>query len=191
MALAHDLEELLDTDTVALAAIDRLLATPTLPLESAKGSLKDPGAYLLFALPGAHPLYDPLTGRHPVYIGAASSLSDRLRAHARSLDSVADLSAADFTVATIATAHPAAAEFLERALIEVFRPVWNQPACRGFGARPQGRVRAAHHLSPWDTLHPGRCRGRVPHHAPGDVAAFARAWIGDAGASLGMWPPPA
>lgn len=183
------LEQLLDAETIALAAVDRLIASVPTGLAEFDRVRGVCGVYLLFAAANAHVLYEPLAGRHPVYVGAAADLTARLRVHSQSLDAVEDLEARHFRAVVIETTQLAGGAYLERILIEIFRPVWNQPPARGFGARPQGHVRDGHGRSPWDTLHPGRrlAQARASHDNQA-VAAFVRSWVTCSGASLGMWP---
>jgi hypothetical protein len=60
-------------------------------------------------------------------------------------------------VVALPTRTLAGALYLERLVMDVFRPVWNQPFLSGFGSKPQGTTRTRHQRIPrWSVLHPGR-----------------------------------
>ena len=90
-------------------------------------------------------------------------LFDRLREHARSIDTVEkyadEVSKPDLALSDFLCRHLVADDIWvpmgEALLIGHYRPVWNV-VVDGFGNHPPGGGRARQAKSPWDTLHPGR-----------------------------------
>lgn len=149
-------------------AIEAVLATAPVPL----AELIDPapGTYVLLYR-GALDLYSRLrrpchqddlrsmseAGGAPIYVGSASSLRERRRRHERNVRACIDVDSNDLLVVALPTRTLAGALYVERLLMDAFRPVWNQPFLSGFGSKPQGTTRTRHQRIPrWSVLHPGR-----------------------------------
>jgi hypothetical protein len=167
-----------------------LLARPLVQLEDflPRGAAKFPGAglYALYYT-GSLACYADIApprrqpGEVPIYVGRArppgarqgalglesttseTVLFDRLREHARSIDTVekhavgsgeADLALADFLCRHL-VADDIWVPLGEALLIGHYRPVWNV-LVDGFGNHPPGGGRTRQARSLWDTLHPGR-----------------------------------
>lgn len=128
-----------------------------------------PGIYSLFYA-GAHDAYGPISGRSiPIYVGkavppgartgaavdvAAPALQRRISEHARSLNEVHSLEAADFKCRYMPVV-PVWITLAERFLIDHYKPIWNLQL-DGFGNHDPGAGRRQGEASWWDTLHPGR-----------------------------------
>lgn len=129
------------------------------------------GVYALYYR-GPFPAYADIKGKEtPIYVGKADppapdakapveqglKLWERLiRDHARSIraaSSTLDVSDFDCRVLVVQSGWQRAAE---EYLIGVFKPVWNQDICYGFGKHGDRAETRSNTRSPWDTLHPGR-----------------------------------
>lgn len=115
------------------------------------------GVYALFYT-GPFDLYagvrsaDALT---PIYAGATTDLTTRLRIHTLSIHHAANLEVAHFLCRYLPLPdgwH----HTIEQELILKFQPPWNQPHLRGFGNN--GSHRVGKKASAWDIVHPGRPR---------------------------------
>lgn len=168
---AHVLD-LWDEAEVARQLADAALSTQTQALRSAEAP-RGPGCYVLF-YSGGHPLYRRAgASAVAMYIGAATSVADRLGRHRVSLAPVADLTIDDFLVVALPTRSIGQATYVEYLLAAELRPVWNDFRLRGFGSRAQGSIRSRGQTrSPWDTLHPGRPWATGPYGH--DVAELRR-----------------
>ena len=110
----------------------------------------------------------------PIYVGKAvppgwrqnrivngkpqtTTLSQRLRQHAKSIDETKNLSIVDFTCRFMIFEGEAQnmVAAVEAAIIAEKTPVWNS-VIDGFGNHDPGEKRKTGRLSAWDTLHPGR-----------------------------------
>ena len=143
------------------------------------GSFPGAGIYALYYL-GAFEPYIPLARqntpklcRAPIYVGKAvrkgsrvgidfsptteAALFNRLKLHAKSIAD-AGLEPKDFRCKYLVV-EDAFVSLAESVLIGVFRPLWNQ-VVSGFGNNPTGGPRSTQAQSKWDTLHPGRRRGK-------------------------------
>ncbi|QGY80802.1 Eco29kI family restriction endonuclease [Sphingorhabdus lacus] len=131
------------------------------------------GIYALYYR-GAHPAYADLIAydagraKYPVYIGKAAGesakqgfnpkssskqkLFDRIDQHAKSIDSVQNLSIEDFSCRYLVL-NDAYIALAESVMIRVFRPPWNGMS---FGSKVVGVHRMGGKPPLWDSLHPGR-----------------------------------
>lgn len=134
-------------------------------------------------------------GEIPIYVGRARPpgarqgalglesntpepmLFDRLREHARSIQSVeryaTETKQPDLAVADFLCRHLVADDIWvpmgEALLIGHYRPVWNV-VVDGFGNHPPGGGRGRQARSPWDTFHPGRPWASSLPHSPLELA---------------------
>ena len=147
-----------------------------IPLGS-EDDVHGPGVYALF-YNGSLETYTPIANsQHPIYVGKAvppgsrtgsaamnmtsPALRNRLRLHARSIESARNLNLDDFECRYLAVV-PVWITLAERFLIDYYKPVWNQ-RLDGFGNNDQGAARQTE-VSWWDTLHPGRrWADKLPH----------------------------
>jgi hypothetical protein len=161
------------------------------------------GAYAIYYA-GDLPLYERISQANqggawsqPIYVGKAIpkggrkglltedasdsiSLRSRLRAHARSIDSAANLDVSHFYARWLVV-ESVWVPLGESLLISRFGPVWNT-IVDGFGSNPAGSGRFAGMRSRWDTLHPGRpaaaklaVRSETPAAIAQDVEEYLRA----------------
>lgn len=146
----------------------------TIPPDSFRGA----GIYAIYYF-GDNPLYSFVSdfnndkaqdGEWPIYIGKAggsgsrkgminvgdtgTSLFNRIRKHAYSIELGAGLDLADFKCRYL-TIDSIWIPLGEQLLIQKFKPVWNN-TIDGFGNNDPGLGRKAQRTSPWDLLHPGR-----------------------------------
>jgi hypothetical protein len=128
------------------------------------------GIYALYYR-GDFPTYQPLVAaREPVPIYGGKSVpkgtrapgvrtaerarvGERLRLHARSIESAANLRRDDFRCRYLVLAKEVYVFLAESLLIRRHRPIWNGT---GFGNKAVGGGRTGQKLSAWDTVHPGR-----------------------------------
>ncbi|MBI5863101.1 MAG: Eco29kI family restriction endonuclease [Planctomycetes bacterium] len=155
------------------------------------------GVYALYYR-GQHAAYTPIGGKNtPIYAGKADPptplaatpedqgprLSIRLREHAKSIRAATNLSIDDFDCRFLVVKsglQKAAEDFL----LNYFRPIWNQPICKGFGKHGDDPGTRSNTRSEWDTLHPGRAwasragntpNPKTPDQIMAEIAAhFAR-----------------
>lgn len=147
------------------------------------------GVYALYYT-GANPLYkkyaelNRLSYGHPIYVGKAvpkgwrkARVSDtagarsrvlvsRLKEHAKNIESVSGLLAADFSCRFVIFEEDGSDMIgtIEAALIKLNLPLWNT-AVDGFGNHTPGKGRFEQSKSDWDVIHTGRawaekCKGR-------------------------------
>ena len=127
------------------------------------------GVYALY-YNGDHEAYGPIRQNDtPIYAGKAdpptplaatpvaqgAKLAGRLMEHAKSIRAAQNLRIEDFDCRFLVVKsglQKAAEDFL----LNYFRPVWNQPICKGFGKHGDDPGRRSNTVSEWDTLHPGR-----------------------------------
>jgi hypothetical protein len=152
---------------IALVGQDRI------PLSAFKDSrLYGSGVYAIYYT-GDFELYRPISeSEHPIYVGKADpatpnakapefqgqKLSGRLREHLKNIKAASSsLVVDDFEcrLLVVASGWQGAAE---TALIEMFRPIWNQETgvAYGFGKHGDAATTRSNKRSPWDVLHPGR-----------------------------------
>ena len=93
------------------------------------------------------------------YVGLAWCLRERLRRYRRSLRGLQDFGERDVFVAMVPCASRASAAFAERALIDVYNPVFNG---LGYGSRAVGAKRKGQRSSAFDALFKGRDRAQEP-----------------------------
>jgi hypothetical protein len=169
-------EQLVDELAVQLAALDLLLHRNREPLWGADPP-KLAGVYLLFGLhvpPYRHPLVQ--VGCFPLYAGSAVQLQERLRRHRRNALGVPSLdSGRRLHVVWLELNGPGSALLVERLLIDLLKPLWNEPFLRGFGSRWQGRTRENQAPPPWAVLHPGRRVGTGPSPVSSGLLALQAA----------------
>jgi hypothetical protein len=152
---------------IALIGQDRV---PLASVESPKfyGS----GIYAIY-YSGKLKIYKPISGtEHPIYVGQAQpahghartpdeqgeALSNRLNEHRKNIVRAADsLRIDDFTCRYLVVAS-GWQDAAEKALIHLFRPLWNKETkvVYGFGKHGDSVKTRANKRSPWDTLHEGR-----------------------------------
>lgn len=136
------------------------------------------GIYAIYYF-GNNPLYSfisafnneqTIDGEWPIYIGKAggsgsrkgmidlgdsgTSLFNRIRKHATSIELGEGLELADFKCRYL-TIDSIWIPLGEQLLIQKFRPIWNN-TIDGFGNNDPGLGRKDQRTSPWDLLHPGR-----------------------------------
>ena len=170
--------------------IVRFEGQPKMPLTSSV-EVEGPGVYALLYT-GAFDVYGPISGKdQPIYVGkaippgsrkgtdaldsSAPALRARLRTHARSIESVHNLTLSDFSCRCLPVV-PVWITLAERFLVEHYGPIWNK-SLDGFGNNDQGKRRNTK-ASWWDTLHPGRTwankldRSHVPNDAKDRVRQY-------------------
>ncbi len=135
------------------------------------------GVYAIYYT-GSFPAYEPVAARNrneefhqPIYVGKAipkggrkggittdtskgSTLRERLRQHATSIEQATNLELGDFYYRCLVV-DDIWIPLGENMLIETFRPIWNV-VLDGFGNKDPGTRRATQHRSLWDVLNPGR-----------------------------------
>lgn len=173
------------------AIIDEAIAflnqTPPHPLPLPE-SFIGTGVYSLYYL-GGYDLYNKIATANisectqPIYVGKAvpkgwrtaratseegSTLTQRLREHARSITHCAGLDIKDFKCRFIILKDEESSmiTIVEAALIKKYRPLWNT-VVDGFGNHDPSSGRYDQANSEWDVLHPGRpwaekLRGKSP-----------------------------
>ena len=127
------------------------------------------GVYALY-YNGKHPAYRQIVRKNtPIYVGKADpptplatrpvdqgpKLAIRLGEHAKSIRVAENLRIEDFDCRFLVVKsglQKAAEDFL----LNYFKPVWNQPLCKGFGKHGDDPKTRSNARSEWDTLHPGR-----------------------------------
>lgn len=147
---------------------ETLLAQERHPL----GDLADfygSGVYALYYR-GTFKAYKPIKGTEtPIYVGKADPadthaaspeeqgprLAGRLSEHAKSIRAAQNLRIEDFDCRYLVV-KSGLQKSAEDYLLAHFRPVWNQPLCKGFGKHGDAATTRANTRSEWDTLHPGR-----------------------------------
>jgi hypothetical protein len=118
-------------------------------------------------------IYKPISGKeHPIYVGKAdpeaahartpeaqgTTLSGRLNEHRKNIvRAAASLHIEDFSCRYLVVAS-GWQEAAERALIGLFKPLWNKETrvIYGFGKHGDSHATRRNKRSPWDTLHSGR-----------------------------------
>jgi len=168
----------------AIAFLNRTSPQPLPPPESFIGT----GVYSLYYL-GDYDLYKRIAGANssecnqPIYVGKAvpkgwrtaragnegdSTLTQRLREHARNIKQCAGLSIRDFKCRfmILKGKESSMITIVEAALIKKYKPLWNT-VIDGFGNHDPGSGRYEQAMSEWDVLHPGRpwaenLRGKSP-----------------------------
>lgn len=168
-------------------AIDFLNQTPAYQL-SLPETFIGTGVYCLYYL-GSFDLYKKIACLNitqctqPIYVGKAvpkgwrtarteseedSTLTQRLREHARSIKQGAGLDIKDFKCRfmILKGEESSMITIVEAALIRKYRPLWNT-VVDGFGNHDPGSGRYDQAKSEWDVLHPGRnwaekLRGKSP-----------------------------
>ena len=168
-------------------SVERALLARPLSSLPPSGTFSGAGLYAIY-YDGPLPMYSRIApptrdrGEVPIYVGRARppgarqglpegldattsepKLRDRLREHAKSLQSVSryaaktattNLDAADFSCRYL-VAEDIWVPLGETLLIGHYRPVWNVPV-DGFGNHAPGKGRKDQARSRWDELHPGR-----------------------------------
>lgn len=98
---------------------------------------------------------DPPTPLAATAVAQGARLAGRLAEHAKSIRPVSNLNIEEFDCRFLVVKsglQKAAEDFL----LDYFRPVWNQPLCKGFGKHGDDPGTRSNTRSEWDTLHPGR-----------------------------------
>ena len=120
---------------------------------------------------GKFPSYSGMRDVEPIYVGKAdppgkrqgrasasakgvTTLYNRIRKHAASIQSTENLELPDFFCRWLIL-DPVWIGLTEQVLISEYQPIWNI-VVDGFGVNAPGRGRANQRRSQWDTLHPGR-----------------------------------
>lgn len=85
---------------------------------------------------------------------SSTKLQERLRQHAASIESAANLLLRDFSFRYLVV-DDVWIPLGETYMIDAFEPVWNK-VVEGFGIHTPGKRRKGQYTSAWDTLHPGR-----------------------------------
>ncbi len=162
----------LDRRNLALAVARALLEQPLRRLPLADRFV-GAGLYALY-YSGKFEPYAPISdaaGTVPIYVGramppgsrtgttdpgarAGPALLNRIKNHEASIDAAVNLALSDFSVRYLVV-DDAFIALGEAALIERFRPLWNQHVS-GFGGKTPGARRFGGDRSEWDELHPGR-----------------------------------
>jgi hypothetical protein len=167
-----------------------------------QASFPGAGIYVIY-YSGKFPLYEKIASLNragkfavPIYAGKAVSegarkgalgkepgtaLFRRLREHAKSIEQVKNLDAADFRCRYLVV-DDIWIPLGEQLLIEAFSPLWNV-ALDGFGIHHPGGPRSRQQRSTWDTLHPGRPwadhlppNKRSPAQIEASVQEFLTGW---------------
>jgi hypothetical protein len=130
------------------------------------------GVYALY-YHGDFPEYAPLVqSENPIYVGKSDpadgaartprqqgkKLFDRLRRHQKSIrEAAANLRSEDFACRYLVV-QSGAQVAAEKALINLFQPIWNDEIgiCWGIGKHGDSAGTRANKRAPWDTLHAGR-----------------------------------
>lgn len=160
----------LDYDNLAKSVVDSLLevAPVELPPERFNGS----GVYALYYT-GDLDYYRSISSSEfsiPIYVGkadarstrrgeqvahaAGTTLYNRLRNHAKSIEAAKNLDLVEFGCRYLVVA-PVWVSLAEQFLLNRFQPVWNTVA-DGFGNHAPGRGRDNMRRPRWDVVHPGR-----------------------------------
>lgn len=94
--------------------------------------------------------------KEPVYVGkaGASGLSNRLKQHLKSIESV-DMNPDNFRCRALEMDSEADTVAAEMILIDMHKPLWNT-ILKGFGNKNVGSARTNQTTSRWDTIHIGR-----------------------------------
>jgi hypothetical protein len=110
----------------------------------------------------------------PVYVGRTPVLRRRLKAHVKTLSATRDLCPSEFEVLALYTDRLGTALSIEDRLIDLFRPLWNQPFASGVGSMPQGDSRKLQKRSAFAVLHGrrGACLG-APLRSRKEVIALS------------------
>lgn len=171
------------------------------PLSSLEGmKFYGSGVYALYYR-GAFKLYEKIANtEHPIYVGKADpsvphartpkeqglKLWGRLREHAKSVSSTANLDLTDFDCRYL-VAQSGYQGQAEGALIRLFRPLWNSEIriLYGIGKHGDASTTRANKRSPWDTLHPGRSWAKGTTEDAKTTAQIKS----EVGAHLGKHPP--
>ncbi len=183
----------LDYDNLTMNLVRELMARDPKPLPLGE-SFVGPGVYALF-YDGDYPPYEKIRSPSadlPIYVGKAvppgarkggtdsgassSKLYNRIREHARSIESAENLRVEDFRCRYLVVV-PLWITMAERFLIEHYQPCWNV-CIEGFGQHDPGKGRHQGERSWWDTLHSGRSwadklrKGKSPQEALEILQAF-------------------
>lgn len=156
-----------DPQNLVENTVAELMRRPAFQLH--RFDLDMPGVYALFYT-GPYPDYAPIRSPEatmPIYVGQTKRLGNRLQSHCKTLDEVFNLDLADF----LCRAVPLPAHWIipvENAVIQRFRPWWNDPEYAGFGN--DGSPRVSGRASKWDIIHPGR-KSALGRERPSEAAA--------------------
>lgn len=145
------------------------------------GDIRGAGIYAIYYT-GDFPAYGPVATKNrnrafgqPIYVGKAipkggrkggigtdmskgTTLRDRLRQRAASIDQSENLELGDFHYRCLVV-DDIWIPLGENMIIEQFRPIWNV-VIDGFGNKDPGNRRATQYRSSWDAIHPGRLFAR-------------------------------
>ncbi len=166
----------LSYENLGLSIVDALERQPIEQLKSVH-KFKGAGIYALYYT-GNFDLYAPVAeanrkqpGSWALYIGKADAensrkglavspeevgykLYNRIKNHRRSIEQVANLDIADFTVRLLVLT-PTWVPLAEQIAIRTHSPLWNTHI-DGLGNHDPGSGRSGSQRSKWDTIHPGR-----------------------------------
>ena len=177
----------LDYDNLAKSVVDSLLAA--LPVAVPPERFNGSGVYALYYT-GSLDFYRSIASsecRVPIYVGkadarstrrgdevanpAGTTLYNRLRNHAKSIDAAENLELAEFRCRYLVVT-PVWVSLAEQFLLNRFQPVWNTVA-DGFGNHAPGRGRDNMRRPRWDVVHPGRewAARLQPEETPDQVQA--------------------
>ena len=181
--LIHDPKIIFDpanSDTIGRLVAIALLVQDRIPLAQISATYGS-GIYAIY-YEGPHPAYSEISGKEtPIYVGKADpkdskaltpreqgpQLFTRLAEHRKAIQAVESHALAnalensikveDFTCRKLVCATNAQLA-VERLLIGIFNPVWNQEGkiCFGISKHGDSSNTRQNNKSPWDVLHPGR-----------------------------------
>lgn len=190
----------LDMTNLAQSIVDRMVETEPTPLDAVP-RFTGAGLYAIY-YGGTFPAYAELSLRNetsavePIYVGKAvpqggrrglvisdhtttTALSGRVREHATSVRTAANLDIDDFVVRWLVV-EDIWIPLGESAMIRRHRPVWNA-VVDGFGNHDPGAGRMNGMRSRWDTLHPGRpwapkfpARAETPAQIEQEITEYLR-----------------
>lgn len=139
------------------------------------------GVYAIY-YNGSHKAYRKISKKDtPIYAGKAdpptplaatpvdqgAKLAGRLGEHAKSIRVASNLNVADFDCRFLVV-KSGLQKAAEDYLLNYFKPVWNQPLCKGFGKHGDDPGTRSNTRSEWDTLHPGRAWAAKEGNRPND-----------------------
>lgn len=157
-------------DNVGMLVAMALLIQDRVPLPEVERQYGS-GVYAVYYR-GGFDAYAPLAGKeHPIYVGKVDpavqnareareqgeKLTTRLREHAKSIRRAGNLAPEEFDCRYMVVAS-GMQEAVEKHLIRLFQPVWNNEVgiCHGIGKHGDNSRTRGNKRSPWDTLHAGR-----------------------------------
>jgi hypothetical protein len=176
--LAGDLDKVKEPETifdpsdpkrVGEMIVGTLLLKDRVPLGSVQ-PFYGSGVYALY-YKGPFDAYQPISGtNHPIYVGKADpktahaqtsqeqgrKLSDRLREHARTIASASETISLDHFSCRFLVVTSGFQRAAEDHLIAMYKPLWNQSICYGFGKHGDSPSTRGNTRSPWFELHPGK-----------------------------------